>query len=94
MFEPPKPNEFERAARTRSLAGPPVTKRRSHAGSLSRRFAFSGTAQSLKFAYVLPDRDHLVLSGQSGERGAVVVRLRRIDPSTYTLVNWDRSWRW
>ena len=57
-------------------------------------FAFSGTTQPLNFAYVLPDRDHLVLSGQSGDRGAVVVRLRRIDPSTYTLVNWERSWRW
>jgi hypothetical protein len=57
-------------------------------------FAFSGTTQPLNFAYVLPDRDHLVLTGQSGDGGAVVVHLRRIDPSTYTLVNWERSWRW
>jgi hypothetical protein len=57
------------------------------------QFKFSGTMRQLTFAYFLPDRDHLVLNGRNGD-DAVVVRLRRVDPSTYTLVGWERSWWW
>lgn len=56
-------------------------------------FKFSGTTRPLTFAYLLPDRDHLVLDGRNGDE-AIVVRLRRFDPSTYTLVGWRRSWWW
>ena len=56
-------------------------------------FPFSALTRPLTFTYVLPDRDHLVLHGRNGNSD-VVMRLRRIDPSTYTLVGWKRSWRW
>lgn len=56
-------------------------------------FAFSGTTQPLAFRYRLPDRDHLLMDELNGSQPASL-RLRRIDPSTYTLVNWERGWRW
>jgi hypothetical protein len=57
-------------------------------------FAFSGTTQPLTFRYRLPDRDHLLLDGLDGDPQSVSLQLRRTDPSIYTLVNWERRWRW
>lgn len=56
-------------------------------------FRFAGATELLTFAYHLPDSDHLVLTGRNEDQ-AVVVRLRRFDPSRLTLVGWRRSWRW
>ena len=56
-------------------------------------FPFSGTTQPLNFTYVLRDSDQLVLNGRNPD-SQIVMRLRRIDPSSYPLIGWKRSWRW
>jgi uncharacterized membrane protein YphA (DoxX/SURF4 family) len=43
------------------------------------------------FTYLRPDADHVVMTGSLGS-GALVVTVRKIDPSTYLLVN--RGFHW
>src|SRR5262249_40579881 len=56
-------------------------------------FPFLGASGPVKFAYALPDPDHLVLT-QNQEETIVVIRLRRFDLSAYPLLNWERHWSW
>ena len=51
----------------------------------------AGTPMQLHYSQ--PDRDHLELQRTDGE-GTLVVRMRHIDASTYSLINHRQEWRW
>ena len=57
-------------------------------------FAFTDTKETLTFTYARPTHDQLAFTGQDEQNKTVAMRFRRVDPSTYTLVNWERGWFW
>jgi hypothetical protein len=79
-----------------------VTAYRSKIDSAARTIAFSprppapgaapGRAMSFRFSQA--DREHLELRRLGDDGIALVMRLRRIDPTTYPLVAHKHAWRW
>ena len=51
-------------------------------------------SQSLSFEYGRPDNNHLVLRRQVGSGDSVALRFRRVDPSSFPLVNDTHRWAW
>ena len=56
-------------------------------------FAFSGSSQTLEFAYEITGGDLLILRNRDGGE-APVLHLRRVDPYRYSLLKWQRTWSW